>query len=434
MSLTLLASSDLHLGRRTSGVPESSIQTSAIATWERIVDTAVERRVDAVLLAGDIIDRENDYFESIGPLVKGFKTLSENGISVFLVAGNHDFEVLADAVGQVKSENIQLLGKNGQWQIERLNSEGSVLQVAGRSFTRSTQTSDPLLDFPQKQVDEDLPSVGLVHGEVNASKSEYGPIEKNRLINTRFDAWVIGHIHKPGLLRKQNPLICYPGSPHAFSAREPGTHGPWLLHFKEDRTVVAEKLPLSPVRFEAIELDVSEIGDKAQFRNLLRTRLMENAKKREINTDKVHYLIFDVWLVGSVKNTRRMESWGKEVTNYYEEVTGTDLMVSVRKVRTRFTTALDGLEEWARQNNPAGLLADTLLKLRNGDSNEMIEELIDQWKIEMERINRSDVFRPLLQEERRKASSDSVAREHLRRECERLLHQLVQQQENQEGN
>ena len=50
---------------------------SPAAVWESVVRAAVEQSVDAVVLAGDIIDRGNRYFESIGPLERGLRKLTE---------------------------------------------------------------------------------------------------------------------------------------------------------------------------------------------------------------------------------------------------------------------------------------------------------------------------------------------------------------------
>ncbi len=433
MAFTLLATSDLHLGRRSSGLPDNSPLASATTTWQRIVQLCQDRNIDAVLIAGDVIDEENDFFESIGPLVSGFTTLAEQQIPTYLVSGNHDYNVLSEAVRQVDSEWIMLMGQNGKWQIDTLELNRSILQIAGRSFAGTTQETDPLTDFPSDKIDPDLPSIGLVHGEVEQPESIYGPIDRDRLIDSRLDAWVIGHIHKPRILRKKNPLICYPGSPHAFSASEKDDHGPWIFKIREDRSINTEHVSLSPIRYEDIEIDVSDIESKDEFRDTIRTRLTEFVDQITPSLDQVHHLIFDVWIVGSTGYAQLFEGWGNELNGYSEEVPGTDLIFSVRKVKYNFSPSLDGLEEMIGQDNPAALLAEMLVSLRKGEDHELVDEMMDQWKLEMDRINRSDIFRPLMNHNGQIPPNEGEARNYLEKECEKLLLKLFSQQDQREG-
>ena len=38
---------------------------------ERIVDVAIQQRADIVAISGDLIDRENRFFEAFGPVERG---------------------------------------------------------------------------------------------------------------------------------------------------------------------------------------------------------------------------------------------------------------------------------------------------------------------------------------------------------------------------
>ena len=100
--MKILLTADLHLGRSSSGLPPSaqtlSFPTSSREAWLRVVDLAVREKVDAVLIAGDLVESSTAYYEAMGPLIDGFRKLQETGIDVFAVAGNHDafaFEKIA---------------------------------------------------------------------------------------------------------------------------------------------------------------------------------------------------------------------------------------------------------------------------------------------------------------------------------------------------
>ena len=96
--MRFLCASDLHLGRRVTGIPAHlSLDPARLATstvWDQLVETAITEQVDAVLLAGNLIDRENRLFEPLGPIERGLTTLAHHGIPVYAVAGDEDFDVL----------------------------------------------------------------------------------------------------------------------------------------------------------------------------------------------------------------------------------------------------------------------------------------------------------------------------------------------------
>ena len=73
MTYKILCGSDFHLGRRTRKLPDylDPAKCSPAAAWNRFVNEAIERNVDAILLAGDIVDQDNRYYESLGILERG---------------------------------------------------------------------------------------------------------------------------------------------------------------------------------------------------------------------------------------------------------------------------------------------------------------------------------------------------------------------------
>jgi len=53
MPLKILATADLHLGRKSSSVPRNLEESSTQFTWQRIIEYAIDKSVDVVVLAGD---------------------------------------------------------------------------------------------------------------------------------------------------------------------------------------------------------------------------------------------------------------------------------------------------------------------------------------------------------------------------------------------
>ena len=109
----LLLTGDLHLGRGPSGLPSGVDVTrySATVIWGDIVDLAISEGVSAVLLSGDIVDRDNRFAEAYGPLERGVRKLTDAGIHTVAIAGNHDFDVLPALADRIPTDAVDDGGK-----------------------------------------------------------------------------------------------------------------------------------------------------------------------------------------------------------------------------------------------------------------------------------------------------------------------------------
>ena len=114
----LLFVGDIHLGRRPTRLPDElaglrPADLGPAAAWSATVAHALAERVDAVVLAGDVVESLGDRFEAYGHLQGGVARLTEAGIPVIGVAGNHDVLALPHLAQQVPG--FQLLGAGGTW-------------------------------------------------------------------------------------------------------------------------------------------------------------------------------------------------------------------------------------------------------------------------------------------------------------------------------
>jgi len=285
----LLCTADVHLGRRPTRVPDGldAHRLAPAAAWGRMVDYAVEQAVDAVLLAGDVVDADNRFYEAFAPLAEGVERLLAAGIPVYAVAGNHDHDVLGRLADQF--EGFHLLGRGGVWEVAELQSEPfsggarpavfplkptdgiggksagqarplngqgptSNVQLLGWSFPDRYVARNPLDSFPP--LDADRPTVGLLHADVDAAGSRYAPVRLAELTSKPLAAWLLGHVHQPGLLSGSPPVL-YPGSLQGLDPGEPGRRGAWLLSIG-DGPARFEPVPLAALRYEPIDVDLSD--------------------------------------------------------------------------------------------------------------------------------------------------------------------------------
>ena len=266
--MKILCVGDIHLGRQPSRLPARLLEypgaraLGPTGAWDRTVDFAAKARVDAVLLAGDVVDQEDDFYEAYGDLRKGVETLSAAGISVLAVAGNHDGVVLprlADALPPIAetASRFRLLGRDGGWEVADLKDRDGALvtRVVGWSFPASHVRSSPLAQGVPTSREGATWLIGLLHCDRDALGSSYAPVRTSELVEASTDAWLLGHIHKPDPLSLPRP-IGYLGSLTGLDPGETGPHGPWVLELTPSTVSISQR-PLAPKRWEEVQVDVT---------------------------------------------------------------------------------------------------------------------------------------------------------------------------------
>jgi len=427
--MKILVSADLHLGKQSSNVSKSLSESSVKFTWDRIVAYAVEEQMDALLLAGDVVDRDNRFFEAIGPLQKGFDTLGNAGIPVVMVSGNHDFDVLPDIIKNRAYDHVHLLGEKGEWEAKTIETRSGKLQVMGWSFPKQHIMEDPLLQLSVQNLDLDpnLPTVGLLHGDLYDRKSQYAPTDLTGFPAGVPHAWVIGHIHKPDIVRAHDPLVLYPGSPQALSAKEPGIHGASLLSF-DGGTVRSEQVPLSPVRYEPLSVDVTGIEHQTDFRNLVLEQMRNYVLANVMKLENVSHMIFDIMLTGRHPSVTDLDKWS-QFADELEQQLEAETVVSVRKMINLAEPVVENLEELAKQPTPPGMIAKLILDIESENSTEFSEELMMDLNDQISSANRSGTYQALSWFDEQIPDSNESARDLLLKESRQLLGELLSQKE-----
>jgi DNA repair exonuclease SbcCD nuclease subunit len=423
MAIKVLAAADLHLGKRTSGLDVLGTNCATRLTWQRMVDFAITETVDVLLLAGDVVDRDNRYYEASGSLQEGFGRLEEKGIEVFLVTGNHDYDVLPQILRNHPYENVHLLGANGRWDVQRVERHGDILQVIGWSFPQQYVQVDPLSGMAGLPTDPNYFRLGMIHCDVDQPYSRYAPVALANLENAEIDAWVLGHIHKPTVYHGDK-FIRYPGSPQALSAKEQGGHGGIVFTVAGKRVEDIQEVLFSNCRFERLDVDVSGVDTLETFRGQMETALSTHANDRLSEMEGMVFLVYDLRLTGQNSKGAEIEKWFSQVKDNNDLVLSTGTRVLIRELSTSIRPVVENLERLATERSPAGVLAETLLALRSGQSTPFLEQLTKDWEAQMIAVTNSAGFQPL-QEGFRRSGNPRTAKEFIEEECNRLLSELL---------
>ncbi len=425
--MKILAVGDIHLGRTPSRLPEELAHRSRdlgpAGAWERTVKVAIDAGVKAVLLAGDVVERENDFFEAYRELEQGVQKLTGTGIEVIGVAGNHDVKVLPRLAEHIPE--FRLLGKDGQWQSCRIADDADSITLWGWSFPRKEVLTSPLADQAFKY--EAGVNLGLLHCDRDAVNSPYAPVSNRELQQAGIDGWLLGHIHKPDALSVES-LNGYLGSLTGLDRSEAGPHGPWLISISRGRIESVEQLPLAPLRWEFLYVDLEGIGEPEEAKGRIITALQELDRQITESSGSqgpafapdavgVH-----ITLCGRTRFTAAVLD---EFSGTSEDViyTGTgNRCYFIERISADTRPEID-LEELASQPTPPGLLAKRLLWLDEPEGHPQRDDLVAKAQQRLRGQGQNTVWNGLYADE-----PDPV--EWLRKAGLRALDQLLAQTPN----
>ncbi|MFP4224648.1 MAG: exonuclease SbcCD subunit D [Phycisphaeraceae bacterium] len=423
--MKLLLSADLHIGRASTRMPEAvePDQLRAARAWQDLVDLAVRERVDAVCLAGDVADQANRFWEAIGPLERGVEQLAEAGIRVFAVAGNHDHDVLTSLADNLGGR-LRLLGRGGTWERATLTEAGQpVLHIDGWSFAEEHARISPLdsYDLPDPG---GVPVLGLVHGDLDAPGSDYGPLEMARLQSLPPAGWLLGHIHAPRLITSESAAwVLYPGSPQALDPGESGAHGVWLVDLAAGKLQTPRLRPLSSVRYESLTVELDEqveTEDDLQSRVLTAIRERAEAAAEESGTP-LHCLSLRLEITGRSPLADQIPELVKPLAEDFESRAGQGALVVLDPpVRCAVQPALD-LAELARDRSALGTTARLLLELDKPEPAEDVARLVQDTRQKLHGVRHGRHYVGLPDDPPIDAD---LARRYLREQAQALLAEL----------
>ncbi len=424
----LLCVGDIHLGRRPSRLPEGigdwlrPEELAPSAAWAAAVEAAIARRVDALLLAGDVVDAEDDFFEAYTHLRRGVDRLLEAGIRVLGVAGNHDVRVLPRLAAEI--EGFVLLGAGGEWRIEALRDRAGheIARVLGWSFAEREQRASPLDGLPGGLGGE-TPLLGLLHCDLGATRSRYAPVARGALADSAPDAWLLGHVHKPDSMQGPRP-IGYLGSLVGLDPGETGARGPWLLRLGDGPGgIEMSQLPLAPLRWEIQELRVDDLERSERLEEGVVGALEALHGRLADGLGKTSAVGCRIRVVGECERFLELDAAiaaadPGALLRRFEGV-----VYFVEGIENRARPARD-LAAMARGDDPAALLARRLLLLEADPDDAERAELIRRARAALEAEARAPAWGVL---DTAAALDDRALAERLRSAGRRALERLLEQ-------
>jgi len=324
---------DVHLG----GWRQEPLQNLNFQSFSKAISVCIEKRVEFVLIAGDLFDSAYPSIEILKDTFGEFKRLSEAKIPVFIIAGSHDYSV------------------SGKTFLDVLEKAGFCKNVYDGEQTEQEIILNPLIyqgvaiyGYPGKKS-------GLEIKEVNRIKLNDSPgMFKILMLHTTLDKvrgvlpiecvnfedlpkadyYALGHIH----VNFNYKNLVYPGPvfPNNFQELETLKHGTfYIVDTEEDQPL--EKISLKLKEVEAIhiiireprlatdsiikELDKRDLTDKIVLLRL--GGELENKKASDINFEKIEEFAYEKGAYFVLKNihdliTKELE-FGLEISSEKSE-------------------------------------------------------------------------------------------------------------------
>lgn len=251
--IKVLHSADLHLDSPFEGLTAGkaairrSEQRQLLAALSGL---AREENVDLVLLAGDLLDSGNTYYETGEELAH---SLGQIEAPVFISPGNHDYYSPKCPYARLKlPENVHVFTKP---EIESVELPGLGARIYGAAFT--DKRSGPMLRGFKAERQEGILNLLCIHGELGSADSVYDPITEQELRDSGMDYVALGHIHKAsGLQKTGNTWYAWPGCPEGRGFDETGEKTVNILELGDGECSL-ETRSIAQRRYEVLKVDVT---------------------------------------------------------------------------------------------------------------------------------------------------------------------------------
>ena len=268
MTYRFVHAADLHLDSPFKGVRKTEarvadvLRRATFEAYERVIDLCVDRRVDALLVAGDVFDGADRSLTAQIQFVQGLKRLDEAGIRAFICHGNHD--PLDGWGARLKMPpNVHQFGEGAEAvPVDPQSSTGPV--VCGISYPTREIWSSLLPEFPDREPGR--VTIGMLHANVGTSTGHeaYAPCTVEELTATGYDYWALGHVHTRAILRDASPMVVYSGNTQGRHPNERGPRGVYLVEVDDQgaqATMSPEFVATDSVRWEQVDLQIDGIED-----------------------------------------------------------------------------------------------------------------------------------------------------------------------------
>ncbi len=255
-----------------------NIKQSTQKSFTKAIDTALDRNVDLVLIAGDTFDSAHPSPQSQLFFSREIQRLTDKKIQVVMILGNHDY-LNPDEMLLPQTPYFKLLGSNEEVEeFESKTKEDFPYTVVGFSYQHNHIETDKISEFPKKR---DNFTIGLMHAGAKTTtnyQNVYAPFTTAEIKDLNYDYFALGHIHLRQTL-SEDPLIVYSGNLQGRHINEQDSKGVYIGTVDETtKKVGLDFVETAPIIWQMATLTL----DREISQNDLTRRIVEILTKQNV--------------------------------------------------------------------------------------------------------------------------------------------------------
>ena len=314
--MKIIQTADNHIGETgyarldpTTGLNARALDF--LSSFRRIAQLTLDRKADVLLVVGDLFTRVNPHPKYIHETMSTIKVLSDKGVNVIILSGNHEQPRKANTLNPIKFfqflERVHVVTYPCTITIDGIDfvcipapsDFGSMGEVFRDLVSEALQTSD------------NNRKIMLAHTEVAGAKfgsERYmgtfsGDSVDLRDIPKTFEYVGLGHVHKCQKINHSKIPIYYSGSSERYNFGEEG-ETKYVLEINLDENLEITKIPLQTRNMVTLlEMDCSKLSaSKISYE-------IESTIKEKRN--EIQDAIVRIKLENLHANEGRRLSWGK---------------------------------------------------------------------------------------------------------------------------
>ncbi|MBQ8043226.1 MAG: exonuclease SbcCD subunit D [Clostridia bacterium] len=284
---------DLHIGKR---VNDFLLLKDQEYVFEQIYDIIKNEKIEAVLIAGDVYDKQVPSLEAVTLFDKFLTKMSELMVKVYIISGNHDSpERLSFAGKLLEKSNVYVSHMyDGKVQKQVLEDEYGEINIYMLPFIKPIHVKkyypdEEINDYNQavkrviKDIDIDIDNRNLIMSHqfvtgasiCDSEELSIGGLENiDGSIFDDFDYVALGHIH--GAQKVGRETLRYSGTPLKYSFSE--------INHKKSVTIVDVKEKGN------IDIQLIELKPLHNMRKIEGTYKEITLKDNYISTDTTDYM------------------------------------------------------------------------------------------------------------------------------------------------
>ncbi len=259
---TFLHASDIHLDSpllkldHYEGAPVEALRQATRRALENLVELAIAKHVDFVLITGDLYDGDWKDYNTGLYFVSQMSKLREAGIPAYIITGNHD-------AASKTTKTLRLPDGIHLFPTDRPDTvclDDVGVAIHGQGFFKPVVKKDLSSSYPQAV--SGCFNIGMLHTCATGREGHepYAPCTIDGLRSKGYDYWALGHIHKHEVLQ-EDPLIIFPGNIQGRSIRETGPKGCMVVDVDDRGYAIADFHSLDVIRWLLCKIDVTHTSD-----------------------------------------------------------------------------------------------------------------------------------------------------------------------------